>query len=102
MNDEEKKECLSFIVHRSAFILSLRCCHLLGLLQDLFDSAHEVEGLFWNVVVFAVNDFAEAAHGVFELDVLASETCELFGDKEGLREEALNFARTRDDELVFV
>src|SRR6185436_18341828 len=58
--------------------------------------------LLRKIVVFAVDQFAESAHGVFELDVLAFKTGELRRDEEGLREEPLDLSRARDRQLVFV
>ena len=53
--------------------------------------------MFGEVVDFAVEDHAEAFDGVFDVDELAFEAGEGFGDEEGLREEALDAA---DDEFV--
>jgi len=50
--------------------------------------------------VLAIDDFLEAAHGVFDLHILALEAGELLGDVEGLREEALDLAGARDRELL--
>ena len=52
------------------------------------------------MIVLAVHDFAEAAHGVGDWHVLAGEPGELLGDEERLRQEALDAARASDRELV--
>src|SRR2546421_2604704 len=96
-NDELRTvSYLSFIIPHSSL-----ACYLLRAFAHVFDCALEEEGLFGQVVAFAVNDLAEAANGVFDLDVSAFEARELRGDEEWLREEALNFARPRDDQFVF-
>src|ERR1043165_5450715 len=88
-------------LHPSSFpLFSEPACEALGLLARLFDGADHVESLFGQVVVLAVDDFLKAADGVGSLDELALEAGELLGDEEGLREEALNLARARDDQLV--
>src|SRR5437868_14207625 len=93
----------SFRRHPSSFLLFSRLSrHAFGLLARLLDDADHVEGLFGQVVVLAVNDLLEAAYGVGDLDELAFEACELLGDEEGLREEALNLARARDYKLVLL
>src|SRR5947199_9562480 len=89
----------SFIIPHSSFPLLFRG-HARGLLAGLLNGADHVEGLFGEVVVLAVNDLLEAADGVGGLDELAFEAGKLLGDEEGLREEALNLARARDDQLV--
>src|SRR2546423_2955881 len=104
MSDERK--ALKLITHHSSLIPCLLFSrlggHALGLLARLLDGADHVEGLFGQVVVFAVNDLLEAADGVGDLDEFAFEAGELLRDEEGLREEALNLARARDDQLVLL
>src|SRR2546423_684642 len=72
------------------------------LLTGLFDRADHVERLLGHVVAFAVHDLAKALDRVGDLHVTAFETRELLGDEEGLGEEALDLARARYDELVFL
>src|SRR5437764_7242940 len=91
----------SLIPHPSSLHLSLRG-DLFAALLCFFDCADHEEGLFWQIVVLAVNYLAEAAYRVGQLDVLAFQSCELRGDEHGLREEPLNLARARDRQLVFV
>src|SRR3712207_5067174 len=90
------------ISHSSLVLFADLAGDALGLLAGLFDGADEVEGAFGEVVVLAVHDLLEAADGVGDGDVLALEAGELLGDVEGLREEALNLARARDDQLVLL
>src|SRR5215469_1244085 len=59
--------------------------HLLGLLEHFFNRADHVERLLRNFVVLAFHDFLEAAHGVFDLDVLAFEAGKLRGHIHRLR-----------------
>src|SRR3954469_7404734 len=83
--------------------LSLLLREIGGLGLHLLDVADEIEGLLGVlrvVVVLAVEDLLEAADRVFEADELAFHAGELRGDEERLRQEALDFAGTRDDELV--
>ena len=75
--------------------------HLFGGCHDVFDPAFEVEGLFGDVVVLAVDDFLEGADGVLDFDVGAGDAGEDFGDVEGLGEEALDFAGAGDGGFVF-
>src|SRR5258708_5872656 len=76
--------------------------HLLGLFESFFDCADHVKRLFWNVVVLAFHDFLEAAHGVFDLHVLAFKAGELRGDEHRLREKFLDLAGTRHGALVLI
>src|SRR5947199_8518681 len=89
------------ITYHSSLLLPLRG-DLFASLLCFFDCADHEEGLFWQIVVLAVNYFAESAYRVGQLDVLAFQSCELCGDEHGLREEPLNLARARDRQLVFV
>src|SRR5919201_1479956 len=74
----------------------------LGLLLRVGDGADHVEGLLWKIVVLAVEDLAEALHGVLDLDVLGRDAGEFLGDVHGLREEFLQLARPRHEQLVLV
>ena len=47
-------------------------------------------------------EFLEACDGVGELDVFAVDARERLSDKEGLREEPLDFSCPRDDQLVLL
>ena len=52
--------------------------------------------------MLAVTDFLESLDSIFELHVLALASRELRGDVKRLREEALNLARARDNQLVLI
>src|SRR4029450_4161191 len=73
---------------------------LSGLLEDVVDGADHVKGLLGEVVVLALDDLAEPAAGCGGGTVPALEAGELFGDVEGLRQEALDLARSRHRDLV--
>src|SRR2546427_3688698 len=75
---------------------------LLGLVHRLAAVADHVEGLLGQLVVLAVDDFAEALDGVGELDVPPGRAGELLGDGEGLRQESLDLAGAGDGQLVLV
>src|SRR3954451_20873554 len=49
---------------------------------DLFDVAHQVEGLFGQIVQRAGQDLLESRDGLPQRDVLAGETRELHGHEE--------------------
>ena len=68
--------------------------------DDLVDTAFAVEVGLADVVEFAVEQHLEAADGFLDGDVLARRAGEDFGDRERLREEALDLARTVNGELV--
>src|SRR6266478_4058167 len=89
----------SFILHPSSFEL-LRYCR--SFLHSLFDCANHVEGLLRQIVVLALNDLAEALDCIFQLYIFAFQAGELRRHKEWLREEPLNLARARNDQLIFV
>src|SRR5215470_4941687 len=76
--------------------------HLLRLFEHFFNRAHHVERLLRDVVVLAFHDFLEAAHGVFDLHILAFEAGELCGHIHRLREELLDAPRARHGALVLV
>src|SRR4051812_17917866 len=85
-------------------ILLLRLLHEVdGLGLHLLDVADEVEGLLrvlLIIVVLAGEDFLEARDRLLQRDIFARRARELRGDEERLREEALDLARARDDDLV--
>src|SRR5206468_7805651 len=74
---------------------------LLGLLEDVVDSADHVESLLGQVVALAVDNHLEAADGFLQRHVLAGRAGEDFSHVEGLRQEALDLARARHGQLVF-
>ncbi len=76
--------------------------HLLGFRDGLVDPADHVEGLFRKMIVLAVDDGLEGRNGVLQRHVLTGRTGEDLRHEEGLGEEALNFARSGDSQLVFV
>src|SRR5580704_6768121 len=86
----------------SIFLLGRARLHRFGFLENFVDSAHHVERLLWNIIVLALDDFLEAAHGVFDLDVFAFEAGELRGNEHGLRKEFFDTACAGDGALVFV
>src|SRR5574343_766069 len=59
----------------------------LGFLDGFVDAADHVEGLFRQVVAFAVADHLEAADGFLQADVLARRAGEHFRHVERLGEE---------------
>src|SRR5439155_11092253 len=76
--------------------------HLVGLLLGFFDGTDHVERLLGEVVPLAFKDFFEATDGVLDADVAALAAGEDFGDEHGLREEALDAARSRNSLLVLL
>src|SRR5215470_8011003 len=76
--------------------------HLLRFFEHFLNRADHVERLLRNFVVLAFHDFLEAAHGVFDLDVLAFEASELCGHVHRLGKELLDAARAGHGALVFV
>src|SRR5437868_10034589 len=74
--------------------------HLFSLRASLVDRAHHVEGLLGQVVVLAFEDLLEAPHGLGPRHVLAFATGKPLRDAEGLGEEALHLARSRNGLLV--
>src|SRR5271165_1165215 len=92
---------ISSIASGSIFSLSGRL-HFLGLLQHFFNRADHVKRLLRNFVVLSFHDFLEAAHGVFNLHVLAFEARELRRHEHRLRQEPLNAPRAPHGPLVFV
>src|SRR6266550_838203 len=74
----------------------------LALLASGLDRSDVVERLLRKIVVLALEDLAETAHGVWDFHVHAIEAGELFSHEQRLGEEALDLARTRDEELVVV
>src|SRR5689334_13149822 len=69
-------------------------------LFDFLDAALHIEISFRHIVVFAFENFLEPAHGIGNGHLLAFATGEHLRDRKGLAEEALNFARTKDHELI--
>src|SRR5262245_42715500 len=74
--------------------------HLLGLLVHLVDGADQVERLFRQVVMLPLQDLPEGAYRLGDRHVLALQTGELLGHEERLRQEFLDLAGPRHDELV--
>src|SRR5438105_12000516 len=64
------------------------------------DVALHVKVLFRHIVMFTIENFFEAAHGVRDRDVLPFRAGEHFGYVKRLAKETLNFSRTVDGELV--
>src|SRR5215216_6498698 len=73
-----------------------------GCPYNVIDRALEQEGAFRDVVVLALDDLLEGAHGLLYWNVGAGRARELLGDEERLREEALDLARPLNGELVLV
>src|SRR5260370_27699955 len=76
--------------------------HAFGLGESFLNGANHVKRLLRNIVVLAFNDFAEAAHCVFNLDVLPFEAGELRSDEHRLGEELFDFPGASDGALVVV
>ena len=68
---------------------------LLGLLDRFVDAADHVEGVFGQMVIFAFDHGLERLHRVFDLDELARNAGEDFGDVEGLRRGAMTIKWSR-------
>ncbi len=79
-----------------------RHTQLARLLDHLIHPADHVEGLLGDVIELPIHDHLEAADGLLERHVFAGLAGEHFGHEEGLTEEALDLARARDGELVFL
>src|SRR3954466_8452888 len=75
---------------------------LLRCLDHVVDRALEQERRLRQVVVLAVEDLAERAHGLADGHVGAGRARELLGHMERLREEALDLARALDEHAVLV
>jgi hypothetical protein len=58
--------------------------HLRGGFHHIFNGTLQIKRLFRQRIVLTVHNFAEAAHGVFHLDVLTGTASELFRDVERL------------------
>src|SRR5208282_460001 len=67
---------------------------------NFFDAALHVKVLFRHVVVFAVQDFLESAHGLGHRHLPSGTAGEHFRHRERLAEKALDFARAINGELV--
>ena len=78
-------------------MLKLLGSHLLGFRACILDGADHVEGIFGEVVVLAIEQLAEAADGIFQLDVDSREACEDLCNRKRLREEAFDLSSARDD-----
>src|SRR5437867_12152912 len=50
------------------------CLHLFRFLQGFLNCTHHIKCLLRNIIVLAFDDFLEAAHSVFDLDVLAFQS----------------------------
>src|SRR5437868_14677382 len=93
----------STLTTRSGYFMpsaSFSLLHLFALLACLVDGADHVEGLLRQVVVLALEDLLEAAHGLVPGHVLALPAGEALGDAERLGQEALHLARARHRLLV--
>src|SRR5688500_5315214 len=90
------------IPHPSSVIPSLSRCHCRGLLDRFFDGSHHVKSLLRKIIMLTVDNLAETSDGVFQFHVLSFQTGKLGRNEERLREEALNLARARNNQLVFV
>src|SRR4030065_703103 len=86
----EKRNLSSPVFPLSSFLFSLPSKGL-GLLDHFVDGADHVERLLRDVVVFAVDDAAEAADGFLERHVLARGAGEHFGHEERRRAGAPGF-----------
>src|SRR5207237_8781892 len=81
----------------------LGCCRalqLLGRFEHLFNPAFHVERLLGNVVVLAPDNFLKASYRVLNFYVPARGPGELLGDVDGLRQEALDLARSRHSQFL--
>src|SRR5438105_5860183 len=104
----EKIDCSALTM--STWMVFAMCCLSKGapaillkrlrLLEGFLDRADHVEGLLRQRVALAVHDHLEALDRLLERDVLARRSGENLGHVEGLRQEALDLARTPDRELV--
>ena len=76
--------------------------HLLGLLDGLLDPADQEERLLGQVVVLALAQRLERRDRLVDRHVLAREAGELLGHEERLRQEPLDLAGPRHDDLVLL
>ena len=58
--------------------------------NGFFNRTDHIEGLFGQVVVLAIENFAEATNGVFHVNVTTLQTGKLFRNEERLAQETLN------------
>src|SRR5262249_22731104 len=72
----------------------------LGLGHGVVDGAHVRESFFGQVVVLAVENLAERAHGLAQRHVHALQAGELLGGDERLAEELLHLAGAGHQHLV--
>lgn len=73
----------------------------LSLFEGFVNRADHVEGLFRQLIAFAVNNHLEATDRFLERNVLTGRARKHFGHVEGLGQEALDLTSTRHGELVF-
>ena len=73
----------------------------LSLFEGFVNRADHVEGLFRQLLAFAVNNHLEATDRFLERNVLTGRARKHFGHVEGLGQEALDLTSTRHGELVF-
>ena len=59
-------------------------------LMNFLDRTLHVEVLFWNVIVFPIQDLAETANGICGADIFAGFTRENLSHMEGLAQESLD------------
>src|SRR5262245_23694648 len=81
-------------------ISSLSVSGIRSALRDLFDPALHVEVSFGHLVVFALEDFLEAADGVGDCDLPSFASGEDLRGTERLAEKALDLPRPEHRELV--
>src|SRR5215213_10275947 len=67
--------------------------HLLRLRDHFLNRSHHIEGLFRQMVVFAVQNFFEAPDGILQLHILTRRSREGFGNMERLGKKALDLSR---------
>src|SRR5690349_20737997 len=86
------------------FLLGLRPAPraLASILERLVDGPLHVEGALRQLVVLALEDLGERAHGLLDRHVLAPGAGERLGHEERLRQEALDLAGALHGELVLV
>src|SRR3954463_2144571 len=84
------------------FAISEALLDLVPLAIDVVQTAAHEERLLRHVVVLAVGDLVERLDGLGDRDRRTLEAGELLGDVGVLRQEALDTARTADDDLVLL
>ena len=73
----------------------------LAFFDSLFNRANKIEGSFWKMVIFTLQDAFKASDCIFEADKLARCAGKNFGNMEWLLQEALNFPGARHGQLIF-